>query len=209
MANSDKPSGLTPVRYLNGSDWDGRGNIYCILAADTNAYHVGQPVIPSSSGGSSSGIPAVATGTPGTGPWLGVILAVGSMLTSGAQGGGPYISQNDLTVTSRPAAAQSTDWFCLVADDPNIIFEAQEDSVGGALAVTNIHNNINLIAAAPATGVVVSGYELDSSTVNTTATLDMRIKGLVKRADNAVGVNAKWEVLFNNHFFKSAGLTGI
>lgn len=206
MANADKPTGLTPVSYLNGADWDGRGNIYSILAADTNAFYVGDPVIPSSSGGTTKGIPAVTIGTPGTGPWLGVILAIG---TVGADGGGPYINPDDLTAVFRTSGAKSVDYFALVADDPNIIYEVQEDSVGGALAVGSIHNNINLIAAAPGTGVKVSAYELDSSTVNTTATLDMRLLRLPSRYDNAIGVNAKWYTIFNNHFFKSAGLTGI
>lgn len=205
MANADKPTGLTPVSYLNGADWDGRGNIYSILAADTNAFFVGDPVGPATGGATTNGIPAVTIMTPGTGPWLGVILAIG---TVGAGGGGPYINPSDLSLISRSSGAKSVDYFALVSDDPNIIYEVQEDSVGGAIAVTSVWRNFNLIAAAPATGVVVSGYELDSSAVGDETTRDVKLLRLPQRYDNAVGVNAKWHVMFNNHVFR-AGTAGV
>lgn len=212
MANVNKPVGLTPVSYLNGSDWDGRGNIYSILAADVNAFYVGDPVAPSASGGDARGIPAVTVGTPGTGPWMGVILAIGTSpgaVNTIMSGGGPYIDPNNLSSVFRSSGAKSVNYYALVADDPNIIYEAQEDSVGGAIAVGSIHNNINLIAAAPGTGVVVSAYQLDSSTAATTNTLDMRILRVRNRIDNAVGVNCKWEVMFNTHFHRVGTPTAI
>lgn len=210
MANVNKPMGLTPVSYLNGSDWDGRGNIYSILAADTNAFFVGDPVIPSSSGGDANGIPAVTIGTPGTGPWLGVILAIGtSPGTTVLRGGGPYIDPNNLGNVNRSSGAKAVNFYALVSDDPDIIYEVQEDSVGGAIAVGSIHNNCNLIAGVPGTGVVVSGWMLDSSTAATTNTLDMRILRVVPRVDNAVGALAKWHVMFNTHFNRVGTPTAI
>lgn len=210
MANVNKPVGLTPVSYLNGSDWDGRGNIYSILAADTNAFYVGDPVIPSSSGGDANGIPACTIGIPGTGPWLGVVLAIGTAPgTTILRGGGPYIDPNNLGSVFRSSGAKAVNYYALVADDPDIIYEVQENSSGGALAVGSIHNNINLVAAAPATGVVVSAYQIASNTVNTTNTLDMRILRLAPRADNAIGVNAKWYCMFNTHFNRVGRPTAI
>lgn len=203
MANLNKPTGLTPVSYLNGSDWDGRGNIYSILAADTNAIFVGDPVVPVAAGGDAGGIPAVSIGTPGTGPWLGVVLAIG---TIGAQGGGPYIDPNNLALVNRPTGAQAVNYYALVADDPHVIYEVQEN---GNMGVTAIHNNVNLVAAAPATGVKVSAYQISSASAATTNTLDMRVMRLVKRPDNAVGTNAKWHVMFNTHFYKVGTPTAI
>jgi hypothetical protein len=48
---------------------------------------------------------------------------------------------------------------------------------------------------------------LDNTTEATTAGLNLQILGLVKRPDNAYGVNARWLVKINDHEF-SVGQTG-
>lgn len=202
MPNANRPSGLTPLEYLNGSPWSGLGRPYVVLAAVTNALFVGDPVAFTGTGETSTGLISVDLCAAGA-TSCGVVMAIGT------NPNGPYINANDLTKVSRPSGAQVVNYYAWVCDDPNVIFEVQEDSDGGALTMATAGAaNANWINATPATGVAVSATQLDSSSVNTTATLNMKILGLVRRADNAVGAQAKWRVLINNHAFRT-GITGL
>ena len=216
MANTNKPSGLTPVGYLNGSDWDGRGRLYHIDSGDTNAYYPGDPVSLQAGtetvSGEAYGLPTLTVGAAGA-PCVGVVLAVGI-----SPRGGPYVNPNDLTKVWRPAAAQTnTPWFALVADDPNIVYEIQEAATGygtgTALTVSATSKNANFVLHAPATGVFVSGAVLDRGTApNTTLALNLKLLGLSQRLDNGAyntyGLYAKWLCLLNNHCYR-AGVVGV
>lgn len=200
MPNISRPSGLTPVKYLNGADWTGAGQMYSIPTTDTNKISIGDPVKLSGSG-DTRGIPGVLQATAGA-ACVGVVVAIGTN-----PDGGPYIDPNNLTLVQAPATKLVV-YYALVVDDPNVIFEVQEGGVGTALAVTNISENIDFLAAAPATGVAVSGFTIDNGNHDTTSTRNCRILGLVRRADNALGAFAKWNVLINNHQYR-AGVTGV
>jgi hypothetical protein len=215
MANTNKPSGFTPVKYLGGSDWDGRGNLYYIDQTDANAYFVGDMVKLVAGLDAASGLPGVTLGTASA-ALLGSVLACGqSPSATTSNRGGPYISPSDLSLTSIPAT-KTTNYFVLVSDDPNIIYEAQEIVVAAhaALDKTNLNSNINLRVAAPATGVKVSGQGLDNNTAATTATLPLKLLGLAQKYDNGAyntfGAYAKWLCLINNHPFKGGtGTAGV
>lgn len=191
MANVNKPSGLTPVKYLNGSDWDGRGNVYSVAASNGTILSPGDPVALTGTADATGKYPQIARATPGSG-LVGVLIAIG------LNPNGPFVNPNDLTVMQKPAGVAPV-YYALVVDDPAVIFEAQEDSDGGALAITAVGQNINVIFANPATGVVVSAVQLDSSSAAAGATLDCKLLRLVNRVDNELGVHAKWWVTINNH----------
>lgn len=203
MANSNRPTGLSPVKYLGGADWDGKANPYYIAAANTNPFYIGDLVTLNNTSDANVGIPGITLATAGN-PAVGVIVGIGINKS------GPYINPNDLDKIWRPTGAQSIPYYALVADDPNIIFEAQEDGDAGTIASTNVSSNANIIYAAPASGVRVSGTMVDSSSVNTTSTLNLKLLGLVQRYDNgalnAFGLYAKWLCLINNHQYR-AGIT--
>jgi hypothetical protein len=204
MPNVNRPSGLSPVKYLGGADWDGKANPYYIAAANTNAFYIGDVVALNNTSDANVGIPGITLATAGN-PAVGVVVGIGLNKS------GPYIDPNNLDRIWRPSGAQSVPYYALVVDDPNVIFEAQEDGVGGTIASTNVSSNANLIYAAPATGVRVSGTMVDSSSVNTTSTLNLKLLGLVQRYEgngslNAFGDYAKWLCLINNHQYR-AGIT--
>lgn len=191
MANANRPSGLSPVKHLTGAPFNGQGNIYQIAAADTNGYAIGDPVI-SSGSGDANGVPGI-TVYGGTGAIRGVILGLG---TAEALIANP----NNLNSTVRPAAAQSTDWYAIVADSPDLIFEVQENSNGTQLAATEI--GLNTVLKSGSNNGYVSGWQLSSvtdATPATTATLAFRLLGLARRSDNAFGAYAKWLVYPNVH----------
>ena len=201
MANPNKPMGLSPVKYLNGSDWDGRGNMYYIDNTDSNAYNVGDPVVLKVSTDQKYGLQTVTRASVGSNPITGVIVGIGTNPV-----GGPYIDPTNLTLVSAPAT-KTKNYFALVADDPNLIFEIQEGGSGYAsgnvLAYTAANKNGQFFYAAPATGAAYSAVTLDAVTgVNTTATLQLKLLGCVQRADNVpFTIYNKWLVKINNHTY--------
>lgn len=180
MANANAPSGLTPVRYRNGAPWNGVARRYYVPATDSTALFIGDPVIIAGDG-DANGVPTCTRATAGSaGRITGVVV--------GFEPTGPFPAKY---------RAASTAMYVLVADDPALLFEIQEDGVGGNLAATNIGQNIDLIAGSGSTTTGFSGFLADSSTAATTATLQLRIIGLSQRIDNAIGSYAKWLVAIN------------
>lgn len=197
MANLNAPSGLTPVGYLNGAAWTGGGRIYTILAADTNAYAPGDLVTTiGSAGADTAGIPVITLGAASTAA-RGVVVAVG------LNPSGPFINPANLTTLTRPAATQSANWYAMVVDDPNVIYEIQEAGVGSVLTQASVNRNANVVVAAGASGTNVSGTYLDNNTVGTTSTYNLKILGSPQRADNTpYAVYQKWLVIINSHEFR-------
>lgn len=181
MPNSNAPTGLSPKRYRNGSPWMGAARRYFHPATDNVALYIGDPVIIAGSADGDGTPTATRATAAGAGRITGVVVGFDPSPTIIANGYG----------------AASTGFYVLVADDPALLFEIQEDSVGGALAATSVGLNADLIAAAGNNATKQSGFMLDSSTALASATLQLRIVQLEQRADNEIGANAKWLVAIN------------
>ena len=191
MANANRPSGFSPVQYLNGSPWNGQARIYSIAAAYATALYIGDPV-KSSGTSAANGVPGIILGAA-TGALRGVIVGLGSAE-------GLIANPKNLDITYRPAAAQATDWYAMVVDDPQVLFEVQENANGTALAATEI--GLNTISVSGTGSGFVSGWMLASATDATpaaTATLQLKLMGLVRRQQNAFGAYAKHLVKINVH----------
>ncbi len=200
MPNVNQPNGLSPVRYRSGAPWNGAAHVYAILAADTNGYWIGDPVTTiGNGGGDAGGVPSVTLASAGAAS-RGVIIGLGLFK------GGPFLNPDNLSVMKRPAAAQSVDWYALVVDDPDVLFEIQEAGVGAALTTAAVNRNVNFNTGTRTASLNMSPTFLDNNTVNTNATLNLKIHQLVQRVDNAFGAYAKWLVSLNSHEF-SAGTT--
>ena len=78
----------------------------------------------------------------------------------------------------------------------------------GTSAVANYGKNADVVVAAGSTTTGVSAMELDTSTIATTAALNLKIIGLWSAPDNAVGANAVVVVKINEHLYGSAGVAG-
>lgn len=201
MPNVSKAGGLIPVGYLSGANWNGKGRVYCIPDTDdTNPYAIGDPVTLAGSA-DANGIPTITLATGGaTNQVLGSIVSgAGSTEYGGAYG----VPQESPIVIP---AVKSRNYYVLVADDPDTIFEIQEDNVGGSVAAASIGLNADLVSGA--NNGYVSGWELDSSTVAVGATLQLKIMRAAPRRDNALGTDCKFWVLINLHAFK-IGQAGI
>ena len=195
MANADRPSGLSPVQYLNGSPWNGGGRVYCIPDSDdTNAYAVGDPVV-LAGGADTNGVPTITLATAGiTNSILGSIVSPAGALSYGSSYGVPA----DTPVVI--PATKSRNYYVLVADDPNIIFEVQEVSGGTALTAAAVGLNAPLVSGT--NNGYISGWEVNNAGEVTTATEQVKLLGLAQRSDNAFGEHAKWLVLINLHCYR-------
>jgi hypothetical protein len=190
MPNVNAPAGLRPVRHRNGAAYNGAATRYFVPASDSTALFIGDPVIIAGSADADG----VATVTRAT--------AAGGAFTLG-----PVVSVEPETRDSLTYRAASTARYVWVADDPDLVFEIQEDAVGGALAAADVGLNADLVAGTGSTITGLSAFQLDTSTKATTATLQLRIIGFVQRIDNEIGANAKVLVTINLHTLRNT--TGI
>ena len=202
MANKDKAFGLEPIRNGQGSPWAAEmAQPYYIAASYGTALYIGDPVIVTGDQNQTEmdGNPA------GTLQCVEIATAAGGAYCSGVIVG----FAPDWTNLSLPywVASTATARVVYVCDDPETIFKIQEDSVGGALSYTSGSNNADFVAGTGSAYTNLSGWELDSSTIDTTNTLQMRVLRLHPSPDNALGTNAVWEVKINLH--TSRNLTGI
>jgi hypothetical protein len=181
MANTNVATGFKPIREAGSGVHNGSLNMYFHPASDGTALYIGDPVIKNSS--------ADAAGIPGA-----ILATAGGAITGIVQG---FVPDGVVDVAGYGAA--STAYYVLVDDDPDHAFEVQEDSVGGALAATDIGLNADFINAAGNAYTKRSGAMLDTSTKATTAGLPLKIVGLVPRPGNDIGATAKVIVKINNH----------
>jgi len=199
MANPNMARGIIPVQRLDGSPYSGKANIYYVPSTYATALYIGQPLV-ATGASDANGIPVVQTATAAggnytIGPMVGIV-----------DGGEPVVAVTRDMSLYHPA---STSQYILVADDPDLVFEAQEDSVGGSIAMATAGTkNVDLIAGAGSNTTGFSGWMLDSSTIATTNTLQMRLLAGVRRANNAMAsTNAKWLCKINLHSLRNA--TGV
>lgn len=192
MANTDYPQGLAPLRYLSGACYTGATNTYYVPASDSTAIYVGG-LVKLAGSADANGVASI-TGNVATGDAvLGVVTGV------------TFVT-NDST-TYREA---STERYVTVADDPNLVFEVQEDSDGAALAAAAVGNVADLTGFTAGNTVTGrSSMEIDSSTATAAGdgTQDVLLVGLVQRPDNEFGNHANWLVRLNNHAMVD-GFTG-
>ena len=192
MANADRPSGFSPVGYLNGAAWNGQANVYSIDAAYGTALYIGDPV-KSGGGADTNGVANIVIGST-TGGLRGVIVGLGKYESLQA-------NPSNLDIIYRPASDPAV-WYALVADDPNLVFEVQEESNGTQLAATEV--GLNTISKSGTGNGYVSGWMIPSvtgATPGTTATLQLKLLGLSRYVGglNAFGAYAKWRVQINVH----------
>jgi hypothetical protein len=92
-----------------------------------------------------------------------------------------------------------------VIDDPNQLFIIQNDQTS---AVSNYGKNADIVVGTGNTTTGVSANELDTSTIDTTAALNLKIIGLWNVPNNEVGEFAVVVVKINEHLYGSAGVAG-
>ena len=208
MANTSRPFGFKPVKHQNGSPYNGQCNIYAVATDEGTAIFVGDLV--KINGGGLGNYTAVSRGAANN-VMVGVVVGV---IPKGMDPAYGKMSANSMTL-DHPAAAfvpatDGTVRYVLVADDPEIVMEAQADDDTSTIVATQLMANFNVVATAGTTTTGVSNMQVDSNTGATTNTLPLQLVGFPNRVDNEVGsTNQKVLVKFNTHQYKATtGVTG-
>lgn len=183
MANTNAPFGFRPVKYRDGKAYTGACNEYYHDSGDSTALYMGDPVILAGSSNS-----------------LGVATVVRATAGSGAYVSGVVVGFRPDTAIPLGYGAASTGYYVLVADDPDLMYEIQEDGVGGAIALASVGLNADFVAGSGSTYTKRSGFMLDSSTAASTNTLQCKIHGFSQDPLNETATAyAKMLVSFNLH----------
>jgi len=201
MANIDAAFGLRPYERL-GSNYNNQGinayplNFDGLTTGTTSKIWTGTPVIPLATGL----IDIVGAVAGGTVPLLGVFMGCKYIATDGTPTWSPYWP-------GYAAIKASTEATAYVADNPDALFVINANA---ALPDNDLFTNCNFATAT--TGTDTSGYslaELDPSTRNTTASLNLKIVGFDDEASVSEGAVDKTAagrlaiVKLNVHFMDS------
>jgi len=194
MANANAPFGLRPVRNLRTGTSQVNIATYFVPASDSTALYMGDVVKLGGTADARGSHATVTRAAAGDTVLLGAVVGIDQVKD---------VSAINLRQNYRPA---STAMYVLVCDDPDAVYHVQEDSVGGALAITNVGECADIVVAAGSTVTGKSGTMLDSST-SSSSTANLRILGLADKPDNVIGNYAVFEVIINEHVFK--GTAGV
>lgn len=164
MANVDRPNGFRPVMYLNGAPWTGQARAYI---SPTDNLFVGD-LVEAETTGSALGYSTVGR------------AEANDTIIGAVVGWDP-----DPSALDRKYHVASTTLKVYVADDPNLLFEAQADD--NNITWDELQGNVNFVVAAGDTVSGVSNMEIDGDTVNTTNTLPLKLMQVVMRPDNEFG----------------------
>ena len=179
MANIDAAFGLRPYERT-GSNYNNQGinayplNFDGLTTGTTSKIWTGSPVKPLATGL----IDIVGAVSGGTVPLLGVFMGCKYIATDGTPTWAPYWP-------GYAAIKPSTEATAFVADNPDALFVINANA---ALPDNDLFINCNFATAT--TGTDTSGYslaELDPSTRNTTASLNLKIVGFDDEASVSEG----------------------
>lgn len=202
MANVNRPQGLRPLRHVDGSAWNGAVMPFLIPSSDGTAVYVGDLV---KNQGAAAAAGTVVNGMDCEGMWQAIRISGG---TTGQDVLGVVVGfLPDPTNLMTKHRAASTNRIALVCVDPTVVYECQEDADTTPIAAASVGLNAAITTTAGSATTGLSGMEIDSTSVATTATLPLKVLGLVKRPDNAFNTGgsgtdkAKFEVMLNTGAF--------
>ena len=193
MPNVNFAFGLKPLSMLSGAPYNGAVRSYWVPASNPTALYVGDPVMLVTNSSDGNGVQTVAIATAGGGAQV-----LGAM-----QGISNNAGQSTVTLTQdKPVyLPANTAGYVYVSDDPFLLYLIQEN---GAMVSGASGRGADLVAGTGNASTGISGWQLNSGTLQTTATLQLRIIQLYQQPNNAVGSNADWLVKINLHPFLTA-----
>lgn len=227
MANPAAPHGVQPVQTEDGNPYTGKANLYHIQSTDTLSYYVGDVVqaVTTTANGSTvgsdiNGVPNItgfprgvsvtaygASGSAGVGAFIGVIVGI-QVAPIGVGAGATQNNAVNLNNQFVPAAKNGQDYYVLVADDPNLLFEVQGSASLAATTANAVNANATFLPTVPGNiNGPLSATVVDSFV--TAAAAPFKVYGIPYRVNTVFGVNMPLLVKFNTHFFNApTGTTG-
>jgi hypothetical protein len=205
MASVSRINGFTPVKMITGAPYNGQASLYFVPASNADVIMVGDVVKLAGDARSPTGAPTVARHAGGaTEAAVGVVVGI---IFSGV---GDTANVPPVTDLNTPVYRRTlTDRYLLVADDPDLIFEAQTS--GATFATADVSTNCEIDVTAGSTTSGASGMTIDLANKGTTATLPLKIMGFPNRPDNLIGdTYTRAYVMINNHQYKGGtGTAGL
>ena len=195
MANIDAAFGLRPIAKVGSAPGGTTGTTkYSIADNQGTAIFTGDPVKYKNDGT----VEVATAGDASCGIFMGCF----------------YTDPSTSKPTFRnhfPASLSPGDAIAFVADDPDQLFIAQQDSAVSNIVAADLNLNADLIFGAGSTTTGMSGVEIDSSSKNTTATLQVRLVDFYDVPSNdATANNSILVVKINNHQLGShTGTAGV
>ena len=184
MATTASPYGLRPVNLIGGQPYAGSTRLIKINNAYAANIFYGQPVSIN-----SSGVVVADTGTSNVAATGVVGVFVGCTYTD------PNLKYK-IFKQYWPTGTVATDAYAYVVDDPDVVMQVQADD---AVTQAALGANIGLSTFAGDTATGNSETSADVASINTTATLPLRIVGFVDGPESAVGdaytdILVKWNM---------------
>lgn len=211
MANVSRVNGFRPVKHLNGSPYNGQFNIYEVAAGETIPVFVGDLVVLSNSAATSfyPAVEAPVAAAATSGDYVGSVVGIINAKWDPVEG---KMTAGSMALDTPQYRAASTKQFVMVADSPDLVFEAEADA---AIALASIGLNVGVVegsgsASVGSTTTGASGMQVDGSSVATTSTLPLQIVGAPNRPDNAMNASYnKVYVRINTHAYGGDGQTAV
>jgi hypothetical protein len=199
MANPTGSFGLVPTRYIDGRPYNGQ-TVKCYISESyATALFVGDPVLLS---------PTLAEKeTTGKYPTINASDGLAGSLIRGVITGFEATNRDSLVYS--PASEEAYAYVCM---DKDVIYEIRGDGGGALTKVVPGQNAVMIATSAGDTNYGRSGFDLDEGTTtapNTTQNFTLHIVALKNAEDNALGINAVYEVLLNTPELAAGRFVGI
>ncbi|MGH1372981.1 MAG: hypothetical protein ACRBBW_13155 [Cellvibrionaceae bacterium] len=184
MANTNAPSGLQPFRHLTGGQV--RSNEYSIASGYNTALYAGDVVEMTGTGKNVKQ------------------AAAGNVDNIGVFAGCRYVNELGEQKFSQywPASTVATEIVAYVYDDPNIVFQAQCNT----LSAGDVGQLVDWEVAAGVPAIGKSATIVDVATGTAAAGMALRIVELKPEVTNEYGANAKALVIFAEHALKTGAV---
>jgi hypothetical protein len=190
MANTQKPSGLTPVRMLGGTPFNNSQNRYRILKNYGTAIFQGDLVKTVTNG-------TIERAAAGDNPVVGVFNGV--FYTDPT-------TQKPTFKNFYPGSISANNIIANVIDDPNVVYSIASDE---SFPNADLFGNYSIVATVGSTLSGVSKEALDASTISAATTFVLKAIDISQDPDNSdqTTSNVGVLVLINAHEYR-AGTVG-
>ena len=185
MANANRPSGLTPIGTLSGADYRGQCRRVVFDSGDSVACFIGDRVKLTGTTDATGKLPIVAQAAL-TDAAIGVLIG----LEPNGADEGSLSKIHRLADTTRTA---------IIATGGDILYSVQEDSDGNNIEITEVGLNAEIVVGTGSAITGISASEIDSTSMNSSSALAVRVHYLIDAPDNALGTNARWAVTLNDY----------
>lgn len=213
MANTSRIQGLIPVKHITGAPYNGQVTLYAVSSSNGTAIFRGD-LVKLAADGNAAGVQFVVPATAGTaGTGAAAIGVVQGFINAKLDPVTGAMTAGSIALDTPQYLPASTAGYVLVADSPDLVFEVEATNGGSSysFAVADIGQNCNMFAGSGSTSTGTSAHSADLGDKGTTATLPLRVLGVVNRADNEkTGAATKILVKINNHQLNSGtGTAGV